>query len=257
MSIGFHDSVLPNGKRIREDREALSLSREALVASSGRSFSVKTLTRAEAGERVSKEKLASIATGLGFDVHRYDGGSAKPGNIAHHVFNIHHWDDEYEEYLDLVTFLKCMAEDATGTDATIVVLDDDLAAKILTITISVIKHPEVKFNYIFYDSIVNFSNSISRRYSRANDLIIVDLMAASGDANLSTQGLMALRNVENLINNDRTYIFSAHPSVIDMASEKFRGYHFVSKVDAGEIKGILGNFVIDAFEKLKIPLSYN
>lgn len=253
MSIGFHDSVLPNGKQIRDDREAQSLSREALVASSGRSFSVKTLTRAESGERISKEKLSSIAKELGFDAERYFGGRSNLGNTGAHVFNVHHWDDEYREFLSLSALLKCIAEDATGVDAERAVLDDDLAAKIVSVSLT--KHPNLKFNYIFYDNIVNFSESICSRYSRENDLIIVDLMAASSDANLSTQGLMALRNVENLINGDRTYIFSAHPSVIDIASEKFQGYHFVSKASVGEIEEVISDFVLGALGKLRIPRS--
>lgn len=69
--VGQKDSVVPNGELVRQDRVDRRLSQEALVASSDRRFSLKTLRRCENSQAISKEKLGYIASSLGFKISRY------------------------------------------------------------------------------------------------------------------------------------------------------------------------------------------
>ncbi|MEL6959206.1 MAG: hypothetical protein AAGL89_09685 [Pseudomonadota bacterium] len=248
MSIGYHDSVRANGERIRRERQRQQLSREALVEISERSFSEKTLSRAEASDTISKEKISAIADALGVPFESLCFGASMESSQERPRLCFHHWDDESRELLSITTILKILVEKHFSVQAERRKYDSPASNQ----NYEILTHPDVGFSlhYIFYDNFSDFL-STSTTVISSGDTVILDLMNFSGLGRLVSDGLSAALSIEGIISRDNIVFYTAAPNILEMAGEHFDGTRIISKENTEEFERMLIEKVVEFHCRIK------
>lgn len=239
MPIGFHDSAWANGSSIKAEREKKGWSRDYVVESSKRSFSERTLQRAEKSQRISIEILGKIATTLGLDLAAVILDVAPIPTSSDH-FSIHHWDDEAEDLVHIPLTISLAIEKITGSKVSISRLDDGFASFSFELEIHAL---ETKLRYELYGNFADFERIVSR-VVRNEDVVVLDVMNQTGTGRFTSDGLEGASKIDRLAKRDNVAFLTAFPDIVEKSGAPFQDIAVFSKAD---MDGFI-DFLIERFK---------